>query len=180
MLSLETDFVTRSYDIYQLHFPIFRGWVYQIHKNIKGRWRCISPLHPIARFLIGVLGQDANGHIRCLVARLWCNISKYNAPYQSGSIVDISPVDSRFSHHFGQASSRLGRDQSILETPTTQSHWALNLATSVCLDLPREYLSRFTRIYVDNEIDVGDFREMVSDSLEDWKSSLTWSLPLLL
>jgi len=82
-------------------------------------------------------------------------------------------VHSRFSHHFGQESPRLDRDQSILDTHPTTDHWTFRLGASLCFGLPERQYSRFKKIYVDHQVDVNDFRTLISDCMEDWKSSLS-------
>jgi hypothetical protein len=82
-------------------------------------------------------------------------------------------VNSRFSLHFGQESPRLDKDQSILGTQPTTDHWTFRLFTSLCFGLPELQYSRFNTIFVDRSVDVNDFRTLISDSMEEWKSSLS-------
>jgi len=88
-------------------------------------------------------------------------------------LTDPPPVNSRFSHHFGQESPRLDKDQSILGTRPTTDHWTFRLFTSLCFGLPELQYSRFTNIYIDHGVDVNDFRSLISDNMEDWNSSLS-------
>jgi hypothetical protein len=115
------------------------------------------------RLLKDARERDIDGHTTCIVARLWSNV-----------------FHSRFSHHFGQESPRLDRDQSIIDTHPTTDHWTFRLGASLCFGLPERQYSRFKKIYVDHQVDVNDFRTLISDCMEDWKSSLSSSLPLLM
>jgi hypothetical protein len=83
------------------------------------------------------------------------------------------PVNSRFSHHFGEASPRLDKSQSIMVTDPTTDHWVYRLCDLLCFGLPEVQHSRFNAIFVDHQVDVNDFRAMLSDCIEDWKSSLS-------
>lgn len=107
--------------------------------------------------------QDMDGNLTWIVARLCCNIARH-----------------RFVHHAGQEFPRLDREQSILATRPDMDHWILRLCSSLCFGLPESHYSRFKKIYVDHEVDARDFRSFISNCLDDWKSSLSWSLPLLM
>jgi len=54
------------------------------------------------------------------------------------------------------------------------------LCTSLCFGLPELQYSRFKKVYVDHQVDANDFRTLISDCMEEWKSSLSSSLPLLI
>jgi hypothetical protein len=107
--------------------------------------------------------QDMDGNSTWIIARLWCNIARH-----------------RFVHHAGQEFPRLDREQSILATPPDMDHWIFRLCSSLCFGMPELHYSRFNKIYVDHEVDVRDFRSFISNCMDDWKSSLSWSLPLLM
>jgi hypothetical protein len=47
------------------------------------------------------------------------------------------------------------------------------LCTSLCFGLPDLQFSRFNTIYVDHMVDANDFRTLISDCMDDWKSSLS-------
>lgn len=107
--------------------------------------------------------QEMDGHLTWITARLWCQIARH-----------------RFAHFSGQEFPRLDKGQSVLGIRPDMDHWMFRLCSSLCFGLPESHLSRFNKTYVDNEVDVKDFRVLVSDCLGDWKSSLSWSLPLLM
>ena len=108
-----------------------------------------------------------------IVARLWSTIGVYLSVRSSWKFADDPLAHSRFNHHFGQESPRLDRDQSIMGAHSTKDHWTFRLCTSLCFGLPEFQYSRLKKIYVDRQVDVNDFRTLISDCMEEWKSSLS-------
>jgi len=107
--------------------------------------------------------QDMDGYLTWTIARLWCNIARH-----------------RFSHYAGQEFPRLDKEQSILGMRPDMDHWVFRLGSSLCFGLPELHYSRFNKIYVDYEVDARDYRSLIFNCLGDWKSSLSWSLHLLI
>jgi len=108
-----------------------------------------------------------------LVARLWSNIGAFLFYWSTGNFLNDPLVHGRLSHHFGQESPRLERVQSIIATQSTEDHWTFRLCTSLCFGLPEIQYSRFNKIYVDHQVDMNDFRKLMTDCMDDWKSSLS-------
>ncbi|KIM86756.1 hypothetical protein PILCRDRAFT_815998 [Piloderma croceum F 1598] len=107
--------------------------------------------------------RGIDGYTRCLVARMWHNI-----------------VSSRFLHHFGQESPRLDSNQAILGQFNPEDHRLFRLCTPLCFGLPDFYYSHLSEIYVDCWINKEGFCDFVFLSMDEWTSSLSLSLNLLM
>jgi len=103
-----------------------------------------------------------NGTTTCYVARLWSTVAS-----------------NRFTTHYGQEVSRLSRDQAII-IPSAEKHWATAAATRALCGVPNAYFSRFDKLYVDELVYEDQWKSFMSETLDDWKLSLSWALPLLI
>ncbi|KZP15299.1 hypothetical protein FIBSPDRAFT_750552, partial [Athelia psychrophila] len=106
--------------------------------------------------------QPSDGHLTWVVGRIWFNIAYC-----------------RFYSHFGEDMVRLNRNQAIFPASPIKDHKLLQMAEYLSFGLSGKHDARFQNIFVDERVDGSDFRSLVADCLDDWKSSLVLCLPLL-
>jgi hypothetical protein len=133
-----------------------------------GRADCITsnvstfpyPAEQCASFLDllrGCRNDPPSGYTNCTVARLWGNVAGY-----------------RFMNHHEQETTRLSRNQSILDGPRSEPHWVSSALSRLLFGVPETYRDRFEDISVDGYVYTNQWRLFMTSTYEDWKTSVSW------
>jgi len=108
-------------------------------------------------------GKDMDAHIICVLARLNSFIASH-----------------KFLNHFGQAHCRLSRDQSILDSEPSRTHFLSSTLSRILFGVPASFVDRFERLYLDTMVYTKDFREFFANCQEDRRLFINLSFGAIL
>ncbi|KAJ3935810.1 MAG: hypothetical protein NXY57DRAFT_957825 [Lentinula lateritia] len=101
--------------------------------------------------------NTADGHQVCVIARLWRQV-----------------CDNRFVTHYGQETSRLGRDQAILYDPPQSSSRISAVARFITFTMSDTYLTKLNDLFVDRLVYFSQWQPFIRRCLQGWRRSF-WS-----
>jgi len=64
-------------------------------------------------------------------------------------------------------------------TDRSEDHWLYRMCSRLCFRLPDFHYSHLGEIFVDRWVNQSDFRDLNSQCVDEWKSSLSWVSPHL-
>ncbi|KAJ7483462.1 hypothetical protein FB451DRAFT_106844 [Mycena latifolia] len=99
--------------------------------------------------------HTANGHIICLVARLWMMVYHQRA-------LDF----------YGDRNCRIMRTQAILYDPEPKYRFISVLASWVSFNISRDYLLRLDRVFIDHIVYKFEFQAMMKGFVANWTNNL--------
>jgi len=108
-------------------------------------------------------GKQAGGHITCVVARLNSYIASH-----------------KFLNHFGQAHCRLSRDQSILDSEPSRTHWLSSTLSRILFGVPASFVDKFERLFLDTMVYTKDIRDFFAACQEDRRLFINLSFGTML
>jgi len=108
-------------------------------------------------------GKQVDGLIICVIARLNSFIASH-----------------KFLNHFGQSHCRLSRDQSILDSEPSRTHWLSSILSRILFGVPASFVDKLERLFLDTMVYTKDFREFFSNCQEDRRLFINLSFGAML
>ncbi|KII84242.1 hypothetical protein PLICRDRAFT_46093 [Plicaturopsis crispa FD-325 SS-3] len=108
-------------------------------------------------------GDHLDGYTTCYVARFWSTISEH-----------------KFIIHSGQESTRLNRNQAILEAPTAERPWLSRLSRRLTFGLSAGYLTGLNNSFTDDLVYDEHWHKFLGNCRKDWASAVSWGFYTLM
>jgi hypothetical protein len=105
--------------------------------------------------------NSADGHQICVIARLWRSV-----------------CDNRFQTHYGQETSRLGRNQAILYDSPVPSRIS-SVARCLTFNASDVYLARLNDLFVDHLVYFSQWQPFIRRCMQGWKRSFWTAFAIL-
>ncbi|KAJ3766076.1 hypothetical protein FB446DRAFT_417049 [Lentinula raphanica] len=103
-----------------------------------------------------------DGHQVCVVARLWSQV-----------------CSNRFLTHYGQANSRLNRDQAIIYDSPRASSWVSAVARRTTFHASDAYLAKLNELFVDRLVYFNQWQSFIRRCRHGWRTSFWTAFAIL-